>query len=67
MVYGSYFSLRNSNDLLTEDDAWVPKYVGKIFLSYVKGTNLPAYTGQDGSRKLRLTDFVTKTEVGGRL
>jgi hypothetical protein len=35
----------------------------------VKGKSVPlqAWTGPEGSRKLRLTDFVTTAQDGGRL
>ena len=44
-----------------------PDYILEIMVKKGKAVPLQAWTGPEGSRKLRLPDFVTTAQGGGRL
>ena len=48
---------------------WIAYWVRFFYISKGKGKSVPlqAWTGPEGSRKLRLPDFVTTAQNGGRL
>jgi hypothetical protein len=54
--------LGNSSRGLPQDTTWVLPYS-----QVVKSVTLQAWTGPQGSRKLRFPDFVTTAQDGGRL
>ena len=56
-------------DRVTSYHKFNTKFKVPVLLGYGKGKAVPlqAWSGPEGSRKLRLPDFVTTAQVGGRL